>query len=97
MKAEDLVNNNSLTNIEVTGRDTVVYTGIALTAINMARMEERENVLKWISVEDELPSLQDNVLLLINGFPVIGLGENVNDKCLGVEYWARIPRLPKES
>ena len=45
MKAEDLVNNNSLTNIEVTGRDTVVYTGIALTAINMARMEEQENGL----------------------------------------------------
>lgn len=52
-------------------------------------------VNQWISVEDELPSLQDNVLLLINGFPVIGLGENVNDKCLGVEYWARIPQLPK--
>ena len=30
-------------------------------------------VNQWISVEDELPSLQDNVLLLINGFPVIGL------------------------
>ena len=97
MKAEDLVNNNSLTNIEVTGRDTVVYTGIALTAINMARMEERENVLKWISVEERLPELNENVLLLIEGVPVIGLGENVNDKCLGVEYWARIPKPPKRS
>lgn len=95
MKAEDLINNNALTNIEVTGRDTVVYTGIALTAINMARMEERENVLKWISVEERLPELNENVLLLIEGVPVIGLGENVNDKCLGVEYWARIPQLPK--
>lgn len=46
MKAEDLINNNALTNIEVTGRDTVVYTGIALTDINMTRMEERKKRVK---------------------------------------------------
>ena len=62
MKAEDLVNNNSLSNIVITGGDTVVYTGIALTAINMARMEERENVLKWISVKEQLPLVDENSL-----------------------------------
>ena len=82
MKAEDLVNNNSLTNVEVTGGDTVVCTGIALTAINMARMEERENVLRWISVKERLPELNENVLLLMEGVPVIGLGENVKDESL---------------
>ena len=93
MKAEDLVNNNSLTNIEVTGRDTVVYTGIALTAINMARMEERENVLRWISVKERLPELNENVLLLMEGVPVIGLGENVKDESLNITHWMPIPEL----
>lgn len=97
MKAEDLINNNALSNTIVGSGQKVVYVEIALTAINMARIEERTiaESNQWISVEDELPSLQDNVLLLINGFPVIGLGESVNDKCLGVEYWARIPPIIK--
>lgn len=99
MKAEDLINNNALSNTIVGSGQKVVYVEIALTAINMARIEERTiaESNQWISVEDELPSLQDNVLLLINGFPVIGLGESVNDKCLGVEYWARIPQLSKDN
>ena len=93
MKAEDLVNNNSLTNVEVTGGDTVVYTGIALTAINMARMEERENVLRWISVKERLPELNENVLLLMEGVPVIGLGEDVKDESLNITHWMPIPEL----
>ena len=93
MKAEDLVNNNSLTNVEVTGGDTVVCTGIALTAINMARMEERENVLRWISVKERLPELNENVLLLMEGVPVIGLGENVKDESLNITHWMPILEL----
>ena len=93
MKAEDLVNNNSLTNVEVTGGDTVECTGIALTAINMARMEERENVLRWISVKERLPELNENVLLLMEGVPVIGLGENVKDESLNITHWMPIPEL----
>ena len=93
MKAEDLVNNNSLTNVEVTSGDTVVCTGIALTAINMARMEERENVLRWISVKERLPELNENVLLLMEGVPVIGLGENVKDESLNITHWMPIPEL----
>ena len=93
MKAEDLVNNNSLTNIEVTGGDTVVYTEIALTAINMARMEEREIALKnqWISVKEQLPEPDKNVILSIQGLPVIGLGENVKDESLNITHWMAIP------
>ena len=40
MKAEDLIKNNSLTNIEVTGdQTTVVFTDIALTAVYMSKLE----------------------------------------------------------
>lgn len=39
MKAEDLIKNNSLTNIEVTGDQTVVFTDIALTAVYMSKLE----------------------------------------------------------
>ncbi|GEM_PF-3073486 len=95
MKAEDLVNDNALSNIIVGHGQKVVYAEIALTAINMARMENRTTSNQWINVNDKIPPLHDNVLLLINGIPVIGLGENVNDKCLGIEYWAKIPELPK--
>lgn len=59
MKAEDLINNNLLTNIEVTDGETVVFTEIALTAVNMARMEEKS---PWIRTEDRLP--EDNELVL---------------------------------
>lgn len=97
MKAEDLINNNALSNIIVGNGRKVVCVEIALTAVNMARMEERAIVEndRWINVKDELPPLEDNVLLLINGAPVIGLGKNINDENLDIEYWARIPRLTK--
>ena len=39
MTAEDLIKNNSLTDIEVTGNQTGVFSEIALTAVNMAREE----------------------------------------------------------
>ena len=42
IKPEDLITNNSLSNMVVSKDESVVYTSIALTAVNMARMEERE-------------------------------------------------------
>ena len=59
----------------------------------MARMEERENVLRWISVKERLPELNENVLLLMEGVPVIGLGENVKDESLNITHWMPIPEL----
>ena len=50
-------------------------------------MEERENVLRWISVKERLPELNENVLLLMEGVPVIGLGENVKDESLNITHW----------
>lgn len=44
MKAKELIENNSLTNIEVTEGQSVVFTEIALTAINMAREEGRREM-----------------------------------------------------
>ena len=41
MKPEELIKNNSLQNIEVAGKQKVVFEEIALTAVNMARKEER--------------------------------------------------------
>ena len=53
MKAEDLINSNSLSNISIEGDQTVVFTEIALTAVNMARIEDKKS--PWISVEEQLP------------------------------------------
>ena len=39
MKAEELINNNVLQNIEVVGNQKVVFNEIALTAVSMARKE----------------------------------------------------------
>ena len=42
MKAEELIKNNALQNIEVAGKQKVVFEEIAITAVNMARKEEQE-------------------------------------------------------
>lgn len=44
MNAKELIENNSLTDIEVTPGQTVVFTEIALTATNMAREEGRQEM-----------------------------------------------------
>ena len=46
MKAEELIKNNALQDIEVAGKQKVVFEEIALTAVNMARKEERERAFK---------------------------------------------------
>lgn len=53
MKAKELIENNSLTNIEVTGRQTVVFTEIALTAINMARKEGANDLIEQASANGQ--------------------------------------------
>ena len=42
MKPEELIKNNALQDIEVAGKQKVVFEEIALTAVNMARKEEQE-------------------------------------------------------
>lgn len=53
MKAKELIENNSLTNIEITGEQTVVFTEIALTAINMAREEGANNLIRQASANGQ--------------------------------------------
>ena len=51
MKPEELIKNNALQNIEVSGKQKVVFEEIALTAVSLARKEERErafNELEFI-------------------------------------------------
>ena len=60
MKAEDLINSNTLTNIEVIDGQTVVFIEIAMTAVNMARLEAKQS--PWISINDSFP--EDNALAL---------------------------------
>ncbi|WP_195622020.1 MULTISPECIES: hypothetical protein [Bacteroidaceae] len=48
MKAEDLINSNSLINIEVIDGQTVVFTEITMTTVNMVRLEAKQS--PWISV-----------------------------------------------
>ena len=60
MKAEYLVKNNALQDIEVAGKQKVVFEEIAITAVNMARKEERERAFKalefildeWVHEDD---------------------------------------------
>ncbi len=56
MKAEDLINSNSLINIEVIDGQTVVFTEITMTTVNMVRLEAKQS--PWISVEEQLPELR---------------------------------------
>ena len=46
MKAEELIKNNALQNIEVAGEQKVLFEEIALTAVNMARIEEKDRAYK---------------------------------------------------
>lgn len=45
MTAQELINNNALANIEITGDQTVVFTEIALTAVKMAHEEGANNLI----------------------------------------------------
>lgn len=68
MNAIELIENNSLTNIEVTEGQTVVFTEIALTAINMAREEGTERQAKqspWINVNERLPEENTGVFFVV--------------------------------
>lgn len=53
MKAKELIENNSLTNIDIIGEQTVVFTEIALTAINMAREEGANNLIQQASANGQ--------------------------------------------
>ena len=64
MKVEDLINSNSLTNIEVIDGQTVVFIEIAMTAVNMARLEAKQS--PWISVEDRLPQSDDDLYIVLD-------------------------------
>ena len=46
MTAKELIDNNSLTDIEVRDGQNVVFSEIALTAINMAREEGANNLIE---------------------------------------------------
>lgn len=46
MKAEELIKNNALQNIEVAGKHKVVFGYIAHTAVSLARKEEKERAFK---------------------------------------------------
>lgn len=46
LKAKELIENNTLANIGVTGDTTVVFTEIALTAVKLARVEGANNLIE---------------------------------------------------
>lgn len=102
MTAEDLIKSNSLTNIEVTAGQTVVFTEIALTAVNMARMESKQS--PWIKTEDKMPednelvltssSVHGTKLLVWNDFHKVWDDEDGDDvycDCDKIDAWMPIP------
>ncbi len=46
MKSEELIKNNALQNIEVAGKQKVVFEEIALAAVKMARIEATEKAIE---------------------------------------------------
>lgn len=46
MNAEELIKNNSLSDIEVSGKQKVVFVEIANTAVNMARLEMKQRAIE---------------------------------------------------
>ena len=65
MKAEELITNNALQDIEVEGEQKVVFEEIAITAVSMARIEERERAYKHLEfVLDEWINSSDVELFL---------------------------------
>ena len=65
MKAEELIENNALQNIKVESEQKVVFEEIAITAVSMARIEERERTYKHLEfVLDEWISSSDVELFL---------------------------------
>ena len=78
MKAEELIKNNALQNIEVAGKQKVVFEEIALTAVNMARKEERERAFKelefildeWVHGVDAVCFLEEFKEKLSHGKPI---------------------------
>ena len=53
MKAEDLITRNTLSNIILDKIQHVVFIPIAITAINMARSEERKKAIKAFKIVTE--------------------------------------------
>lgn len=53
MNAKELIEDNSLTNIEFAGGQTVVFTEIAMTAINLAREEGANNLIEQASANGQ--------------------------------------------
>ena len=65
MKAEELIENNALQNIKVESEQKVVFEEIAITAVSMARIEERERAYKHLEfVLDEWINSSDVELFL---------------------------------
>ena len=65
MKAEELIENNALQNIKVESEQKVVFEEIAITAVSMARIEERERTYKYLEfVLDEWINSSDVELFL---------------------------------
>ena len=78
MKAEELIKNNALQNIEVAEKHKVVFECIAHIAVNLARKEEKErayNALesvlgKWVHGGDSECILEEFKEKLDHGKPI---------------------------
>ena len=64
MKSEELIRNNALQKIEVAGKQKVVFEEIAITAVKLARKEEKKMARKVLEsiLDNVAPSLSDYIL-----------------------------------
>jgi len=64
MKPEELIKNNALQDIEVAGKQKVVFEEIAITAVKLARKEEKKMARKVLEsiLDNVAPSLSDYIL-----------------------------------
>ena len=48
---------------------------------------------QWISVEEDMPEANENVLALIGSVPVIARGYHVRARIRGISHWMPIPKF----
>ena len=68
MKAEELIKNNALQNIEVEGKQKVIFEEIAITAVRMARIEERERAYRALEYSLRLKVSSDYAKCFLDDF-----------------------------
>lgn len=105
MTVEEFLRSKTFTAVSFAEEEYVILDLDAESAVDMARSEEREKLVKWISVDERLPDYGITVLVtdgINSGCTNRSHQDYAKDKneflylitCNDVKYWMPIPALP---